>query len=241
MFMVFFQKVLQKTLNKAKSLYPYLSYQRMHTAYKKFDPVRGMDYRLFIEFKNENTKEIVSKSFEVVKPLGLIEIVSSPYVTESTRIAILLPTFEHQVKESIEFLHRYESSCMENHDNTFVMLVLLYKVDSPSKGDNDIFVPLKTLAVDLTEKYKADSSRIAWVSIRLPAEYSENFNDNDILLNSVYGRNEILSLAVTDLALRKIGLDSLVMLCSNSMTFKTDFLNRVKLIFIIMLMMFSVN
>lgn len=62
-------------------------------------------------------------SFEVVKPLGGVEIVPSPYVTESTRVALLLPTFEHQVKESIEFVNLYEKICMENHDNTFLMLV----------------------------------------------------------------------------------------------------------------------
>lgn len=46
-------------------------------------------------------------------------------------------------------------------------------------------------------------------------------------MNSIYAQHEILSLALTDLALRKIGLESLVMLCSNSMRFKPDFLNRV--------------
>lgn len=47
------------------------------------------------------------------------------------------------------------------------------------------------------------------------------------MLNSVYGTQEILSLVMTDLALRKIGLEHLVMIASNSMTFKADFLNRV--------------
>lgn len=47
------------------------------------------------------------------------------------------------------------------------------------------------------------------------------------MLNSIYGRNDILSVAVADLALPKIGLDSLVLMASTDISFKADFLNRV--------------
>lgn len=100
-------------------------------------------------------------------------------------------------------------------------------MDSPSKGNEDKFNDLKNLALELSKKFKADGSRIAWVSIRLPAIYSQRPEADDIMINSMYGKNQILSLAVIDLALRKIGLDSLVMLGSNSMSIKADFLNRV--------------
>lgn len=59
-----------------------------------------------------------------MKPLGHIEVVPSPYVTESTRVALLLPTFEHQTKEATEFIAHYEKTCMEHQDNTFLMLVI---------------------------------------------------------------------------------------------------------------------
>lgn len=64
-------------------------------------------------------------SFEAVKPLGRVEILPSPYVTESTRIAILLPTFEHQINEAMDFVTHYERICMEHQDNTFLMMVCL--------------------------------------------------------------------------------------------------------------------
>lgn len=167
-------------------------------------------------------------SFEAVKPLGHVEIVPSPYVTESTRVALLLPTFEHQTKEAAEFIAHYEKTCMEHQDNTFLMMVFLYQANSPSKAKDDIFSDLKAVALQLSEKYKSDGSRIAWVSIRLPEQFSNIFNDSSSpMLSSTYGNHEILSLVVTDLALRKIGLESLVMLCSNSMSIKPDVLNRV--------------
>lgn len=192
---------------------------------------------------------ILCFSFEAVKPLGRVEILPSPYVTESTRIAILLPTFEHQIAEAMDFVTHYEKTCMEHQDNTFLMMVrqlislywlqtthlqppstqvLLYQSNSPSKSRDDVFYTLKDQALKLSEKYKNDGSRIAWVSIRLTEKFSGTHpNATSAMLNSVYGKQEILSLVMTDLALRKIGLENLVMVASNAMTFKADFLNRV--------------
>lgn len=179
-----------------------------------------------------------SPSFEAIKPLGRVEIIPSPYVTESIRIALLLPTFEHQIKETLEFISRYEKTCMEHQDNTFLMLVLLYRYNSPNKNKDDIFAEPKRVALEISEKYKVDGSRIAWVSIRLTEKFSAmDPSDSSIMLRSMYGNNEILSLLATDLALRKIGLESLVMICSSAMTFRPDFLNRVRRFF----WMFSVT
>ncbi|XP_062539117.1 chondroitin sulfate synthase 2 [Armigeres subalbatus] len=223
------QNILNKTILEAYRTNPDLEYRSVHSAYRKFDAVRGMDYRMHLNFYDRKRREAVLKSFEVVKPIGLIEIVPSPYVTESTRIAILLPTFEHQVQEALQFVQNYEHVCMVNQDNTFLMLIFYYRADTPSKGDEDVFLPLKNLALGLTEKHKHDGSRIAWVSIRLPAELSAPFNLNHLYSTSLYGPNQLLSFAATDLALRKIGLDSLVMICSSSVTFRSDFLNRVRM------------
>lgn len=83
-------------------------------------------------------------------------------------------------------------------------------------------------------KYKTDGSRIAWLSIRLPTSisnyYSQDGQDhhNRLMLNSIYGTIEILSIAIVDLALPKVGLDSLVLVTSPLITFRTDFLNRVR-------------
>lgn len=47
--------------------------------------------------------------------------------------------------------------------NIFILpQVFLYRFDS-NKEKNDIFIDVKKLAIQLSEKYKADGSRIAWV------------------------------------------------------------------------------
>ncbi|XP_053678728.1 chondroitin sulfate synthase 2 [Anopheles nili] len=223
------RNVLNKTILEATRSHPHMEYRGIHTAYKRFDAVRGMEYRLLLNFYDRKVKSVITKSFEVIKPISLIEIVPSPYVTESTRVAILLPIFEHQVLESEQFLERYEKTCMDSQDNTFLMLIFFYRAETPSKGDEDVFLPLKNIALALTEKHKQDGSRVAWVSIRLPPEVSAKFDENDRYYSSLYGPHGRMSFAAADLALRKIGLESLVMVCSNAASFRPDFLNRVRM------------
>ncbi|KAH8396317.1 hypothetical protein KR222_008113 [Zaprionus bogoriensis] len=226
-----FAKVLEIALQYAAQKYPKLRYQSLHSAYRKFDATRGMDYQLHLNLADPaNAKRVLLKSFEVVKPLGRVEVVPSPYVTESTRIALLVPAFEHQVPDALDFVSQYERICMHNQDNTFLLLIFLYRLDSPSKGDDDPFKTLKKLALELSSKYKTDGSRIAWVSIRLPEELSAPISEQNWLMHpSMYGPRQLLSLAVADLALPKLGLDSLVLLATPGMLFRTDFLNRVRM------------
>lgn len=226
-----FAKVLEIALQYAAQKHPKLHYHSLHSAYRKFDATRGMDYQLHLNlYEGVTPKRLLLKSFEVVKPLGRVEVVPSPYVTESTRIALLVPAFEHQVSDALDFVAQYERICMHNQDNTFLLLIFLYRLDSPSKGDDDPFKTLKKLALELSSKYKTDGSRIAWVSIRLPAELSAPIASDDWLMHaSMYGPRQLLSLAVADLALPKLGLESLVLLATPNMLFRTDFLNRVRM------------
>lgn len=222
------KKILDGILSETAKKYPELSFLQVHSAYRKFDPVRGMEYRIHLNFL-DSTRRSILKSFEVVKPISLIQIIPSPYVTESTRISMIVPTFSHRIKETLSFITRYEEICMQSKDSTTLMLVLLYNSDASNKGESDIFYDLKNFAVETSKRIKSDDSRIAWVSIRLPPEYDYTYEERDELLSSMYGNQEILSLAATDLALRKIGLDSLVLLFSNVVSFKNDFLNRVRM------------
>lgn len=143
--------------------------------------------------------------------------------------------FEHQLDDGAAFLQRYELTCMQTRDNTFLMLIFLYGAETANRGAADHFGALKTAALNLTERYRVQASRVAWVSIRLPATTIGRPTDNrttaagGVMLSSAYGGDERLSLAVCDLALRKIGLKSLVLLGSVGMSFRPEFLNRVRM------------
>lgn len=224
------RKILDAILADVGKKYPYFIYRNMQSAYRRFDHVRGMEYHVHLTFEDSsNLNALVKKSFEVVKPISLIQIIPSPYVTESTRISMIVPVFTYRIDDAIEFIARYEEICMQNKDSTTLMFVLLYNSDASNKGESDAFYRLKNVAIATSKKIKNDDSRIAWVSIRLPVEYDYSYRESDEMLSSLYANQEILSLAVTDLALRKIGLESLVLHFSNVAHFKNDFLNRVRM------------
>jgi chondroitin polymerizing factor len=142
---------------------------------------------------------------------------------------MVVPVFQHRVTQAIDFIKVYEKICMDSKDSTTLMLVLFYNSDASNKGDSDVFSSVKNAAIETSKRIKSDDSRIAWVSIRLPQEMDFEYHETDEMLSSLYGNHEILSLAATDLALRKIGLESLVLLFSATVDFKNDFLNRVRM------------
>ena len=66
---------------------PYISVQ----GYRQFDPSRGASYQLDLEVKLDNigNKEAAAtehRRVNVMRPLGLAEILPMPYVTEAARL-----------------------------------------------------------------------------------------------------------------------------------------------------------
>lgn len=57
------------------------------------------------------------------KPLGRIEVVPVPYVTENTRVYLVLPVTLETKSMVAQFIQQYNSICMEKKDKTFLMLV----------------------------------------------------------------------------------------------------------------------
>ena len=60
---------------------------------------------------------------EICKPLGRVEMVPMPYVTENVRVNLVLPVEATYKTETITFMENYEKICMEKRDKTFLMLV----------------------------------------------------------------------------------------------------------------------
>ncbi|KAB0791849.1 hypothetical protein PPYR_03649 [Photinus pyralis] len=194
-------------------------YRRLVNGYRRFDLSRGMDYTIDLGFRNLQTGKEVIKRFEVCKPLGKVEFVPAPYVTENVRATILLPVEETDGDLAQEFLNNYEKVIMRRRDKVMLMLVLMYQSSSPSKGNSDIFATLKQRATKLSNKYHSDEMRIVWVSIRLPAVNG----------TMTLGNCKVLNFAMVDLAMRKIGTDALVLVLDVHADFTPEFLNRVRM------------
>lgn len=193
-------------------------YHSLVNGYRKFDPSRGMDYKLDIAFRDTTNDKIIQKRLEVCKPLGKIEILPVPYVTENRRINILLPVRVNDKSNVNKFLQQYKTVCLEKKEKTFLMLVLIYEYNVPGKGTkDDIFQDFKNQAVSLTKTYQRDDNRVAWVSIKLPS--SENRAMEEALLY----------FAVVDIAMRKFNSDSLILIGSPEMEIRIEYLNRVRM------------
>lgn len=118
---------------------------------------------------------------------------------------------------------------MERKERTMLMLVFLYQYDTPSKGVQDKFGQLKNLTISLSNKFKSDDGRVAWVSIRLPST-AKYVNIDE------YG---VLNFAIIDLSLKKIGLETIVLVLDPYADVHPDFLNRVRMNTIMNFQIFS--
>lgn len=194
-----------------------LKFKSLVNGYQRFDASRGMDYILDLIFTELETGKDVRKRIEVCKPLGKVEILPVPYVTENTRINIVLTVDAFKRHEILSFLEQYAQDCLEKKYKTFLMIVLLYNSNSPSKGKGDIYYDIKKYALMLADKYKKDQSKITWLSIRLPS------NASSIELDPM------LQIAVADLCIRKLSPESLILFIETGMEFRLDFLNRVRM------------
>ncbi|KYB26915.1 chondroitin sulfate synthase 2 [Tribolium castaneum] len=210
------ENVIEEVTVKVHSESPKrFQFRRLINGYRSFDLSRGMDYALDLGFRDLTTGREVVKRFEVCKPLGKVELLPVPYVTENSRVTIILPVQETELEAIMDFLHGYTNTIMDRKEKTFLMLVLLYQPNSSNKGTSDVFYDVKTYATKVTSKYKNEDVKIAWVSVRLPWPTATD--------------SKVMGFAVVDLALRKIGPESLVLVLDPYTNISSDFLNRVRM------------
>ncbi|XP_058800240.1 chondroitin sulfate synthase 2 isoform X2 [Phymastichus coffea] len=193
-----------------------LKFKSLVNGYWKFDASRGLDYILDLSFISESGKE-VEKRIEICKPLGKVEILPVPYVTENSRINMILIIDSQKIEETLKFLAYYADTCMNKKDKIMLTMVLLYNPGYLSKGSEDIFYKIKQRALFLTEKYKKDLLKVTWLSIRLPTIYS--FIEIEPLLK----------IAIADLYVKKFSSDNLMLFADTRMELKSEFLNRVRM------------
>lgn len=57
------------------------------------------------------------------KLLGKVEMLTVPYVTENTRVHILLPVYTNEKEDAFRFLRQYKQICIDKKEKTMLMLV----------------------------------------------------------------------------------------------------------------------
>lgn len=155
-------------LNKKYKPVLYLKKQQLINGYRRFDPTRGMEYTLDLQLEVVNQKghsRSITKRVHLVRPLSRIEIIPMPYVTEATRVHIILPV-THQDREHVhQFLEEYATNAFETSENAILTFLFIYNpIEAKQVNQNDIFASIK--AQINTYEHRYPTVKVPWISVK---------------------------------------------------------------------------
>ncbi|TKS67437.1 Chondroitin sulfate synthase 2 [Collichthys lucidus] len=147
-------------LNKKYKPVLHLKKQQLINGYRRFDPIRGMEYTLDLQLEVVNQKghsRSITKRVHLVRPLSRIEIIPMPYVTEATRVHIIIPLTRQDQSYVDHFLEVFASNAFETSENAILTFLFIYDpVEAQQVNQNDIFASVKTQINTYERKYPTD-------------------------------------------------------------------------------------
>ncbi|XP_006814083.1 chondroitin sulfate synthase 2-like [Saccoglossus kowalevskii] len=201
-------EIISTAVEKFNQKYDHIfTYHSLVNGYRRFDPVRGMEYTLDLALNKKGENKIIHKRCHLLRPLSKVEIIPMPYVTENSRVNIVLPVQIHDRERFTSFIESYAQVCLETHDNTVLMTVFVYQpAHAKDMKENDIFQDLKSLLGYYEKKYPG--SQLPWVSIQtnIPSPF-----------------------AVMEVVSPKFPENSLFFLASVDLELSMEFLNRCRM------------
>ncbi|XP_046651600.1 chondroitin sulfate glucuronyltransferase-like [Daphnia pulicaria] len=196
------QEVISAAVKSVLKESPELNYLRVVSSYKRFDPTRGMDYRLHLLFKDP-VKGKITVRMEGCRPITHVDTVPMPYVTESSVVHIVLVLREDdEIAPAERFISFFAKNMMAKSDKSELTLVLLNR----DAGN------FKSLAQTLNAQYKKQGSKISILSSKI----------------SSLNRSGMDFIAV-DLISSKVEPGTLIFLCNPFTEIYPDVLNRVRI------------
>ncbi|XP_073711159.1 chondroitin sulfate synthase 2 [Misgurnus anguillicaudatus] len=155
-------------LNKKYKPVLHLKKQQLINGYRRFDPTRGMEYTLDLQLEVVNQKghsRSITKRVHLVRPLSRIEIIPMPYVTEATRVHIILPV-THQDRELVhQFLEVYAQNAFETSENAILTFLFIYDpIEAQQVNQNDIFASIKAQINAYEHRYP--TVKVPWISVK---------------------------------------------------------------------------
>lgn len=197
-------------LNKKYMPTIHLKKQQLINGYRRFDPIRGMEYTLDLQLEAVNQKghsRSITKRVHLVRPLSQIEIIPMPYVTEATRVHIIIPLTLQDRSYVDHFLEVFASNAFETSENAILTFLFIYDpVEAQQVSQNDIFASVKSQITVYERKYPA--VKIPWISVKTETPSQIKFMD-------------IIS--------KKHPVDTLFFLAEVNTNINSEFLNRCRM------------
>lgn len=138
--------------------------KRIVNGYRRFDPTRGMEYildLLLADRLHPGVKTI--KRVHLFRPLGKIELVPMPYVTENTMVTVILPLQPEDVAIFDMFLDSYARACLQNMEDVRLIVALMYPA-SNSTYPRDPFARSKASINDYSKRY-ITKGKLSWKAL----------------------------------------------------------------------------
>uniref|UniRef100_K7FD90 Hexosyltransferase n=1 Tax=Pelodiscus sinensis TaxID=13735 RepID=K7FD90_PELSI len=184
--------------------------QQLVNGYRRFDPTRGMEYTLDLQVEVVTQKghsRSVIKRVHLVRPLSEVEIIPMPYVTEASRINVILPLTAHDRDHASHFLEVYAAAAFESRENAVLTFLFIYDpFEAQQVVQNDIFAPVKARIAEYERKYA--EVKIPWISVKTDAPSQ---------------------IKVMDIISKKHPVDTLFFVAGVDTEVTTDFLSRCRM------------
>ncbi|NXY25747.1 CHSS2 synthase, partial [Atrichornis clamosus] len=184
--------------------------QQLVNGYRRFDPTRGMEYTLDLQVEVVTQKghsRSVTKRVHLVRPLSEVEIIPMPYVTEASRINVILPLTAHDRDYAARFLEAYAAAAFESSENAVLTFLFIYDpFEAQQVTQNDIFASVKSQITEYERKYA--EVKIPWISVKTDAPSQ---------------------IKVMDIISKKHPVDTLFFVAGVGTEVTVDFLNRCRM------------
>ncbi|XP_050798498.1 chondroitin sulfate glucuronyltransferase isoform X2 [Gopherus flavomarginatus] len=205
--------IIEAALQQLNSRYqPQLRFykQQLLNGYRRFDPTRGMEYMLDLLLEAVTQKghsHVLAKRVSLVRPLSKVEIIPMPYVTEATRVQLVLPLTVQELDFVSNFLDMFAMNTLDTHDNALLTLLFIYQpYDAQRVSQLDVFAGVKAMVGELEKRYA--EVKIPWISVKteVPSQVK-----------------------LMDIVSKKHPVDTLFFLASVWTEVNTEFLNRCRM------------
>lgn len=140
--------------------------KKIMNGYRRFDPTRGMEYILDLLLTDRQQQGVETiKRVHLVRPLGKVELVPMPYVTENMMVNIVLPLQPDDVVIFDVFIDTYVRTCLQNLEDVRLIVALLYPAgNTKSNYPKDPFAKPKTIINEYSKKYDT-KGKLSWKAL----------------------------------------------------------------------------
>ncbi|XP_072269258.1 chondroitin sulfate glucuronyltransferase-like [Pyxicephalus adspersus] len=169
------QQVLEEALEQLNHRHrPWLHFRKRHlvNGYRRFDPTRGMEYvlDLLLEATTKNGHAgVIVKRLSLLRPLGLVEILPMPYVTEATPVQVVVPLMPADASHISAFLDAFATNLLDSQENVALTVLLVYDVTSSGQVQ-DVFEGVRAMVSELESRYSFLRLEVTNIHKEIPSQ-----------------------------------------------------------------------